>query len=75
MSTTARGSATPLGGGADGGRRLRRGDRALQRRENADCIIVIGARPTQNHPVAATYFKQAAKRGAKLIVMDPRGRA
>jgi formate dehydrogenase major subunit len=39
----------------------------------ADCIIVIGARPTTNHPVAATYFKQAAKRGAKLIVIDPRG--
>jgi formate dehydrogenase major subunit len=39
----------------------------------SDCIIVIGARPTVNHPVAATYFKQAAKRGAKLIVMDPRG--
>lgn len=38
----------------------------------ADCIIVIGARPTQNHPVAATYLKQAAQRGAKLIVMDPR---
>ena len=39
----------------------------------ADCIVVIGARPTTNHPVAATYFKQAAKRGAKLIVIDPRG--
>jgi formate dehydrogenase major subunit len=40
---------------------------------DADVIIVIGARPTDNHPVAATFFKQAAKRGAKLIVMDPRG--
>jgi formate dehydrogenase major subunit len=39
----------------------------------SDCIIIIGARPTANHPVAATYFKQAAKRGTKLIVMDPRG--
>jgi formate dehydrogenase major subunit len=39
----------------------------------ADCIIVIGAQPTTNHPVAATYFKQAAKRGAKLILIDPRG--
>ncbi|CAN1548078.1 COG3383 Uncharacterized anaerobic dehydrogenase [Rhabdaerophilaceae bacterium] len=41
----------------------------------ADAIIVIGSNPTENHPVAATYFKQAAKRGAKLIVMDPRGTA
>ena len=39
----------------------------------AECVIVIGARPTTNHPVAATFFKQAAKRGAKLIVIDPRG--
>ena len=36
---------------------------------DADVIIVIGARPTENHPVAATFFKQAAKRGAKVIVM------
>ncbi len=40
--------------------------------EDADCIIVIGARPEQNHPVAATYLKQAAKQGKTLIVMDPR---
>jgi len=43
--------------------------------KNSDVIIVIGANPTENHPVAATYFKQAVKRGAKLIVMDPRGQA
>jgi formate dehydrogenase major subunit len=40
---------------------------------DADCIVVIGARPEQNHPVAATYLKQAAKRGATLVVIDPRG--
>ena len=43
--------------------------------KNSDVIIVIGANPTENHPVAATFFKQAAKCGAKLIVMDPRGQA
>ncbi|THH36778.1 formate dehydrogenase subunit alpha [Aliishimia ponticola] len=43
--------------------------------ENADVAIVIGANPIENHPVAATYFKQFAKRGGKLIVMDPRGQA
>ncbi len=41
--------------------------------ENADVAIVIGCNPIENHPVAATYFKQFAKRGGKLIVMDPRG--
>src|SRR3569832_2056687 len=43
--------------------------------KNSDVIIVIGSNPTENHPVAATFFKQAAKRGTKLIVMDPRGQA
>ncbi len=41
----------------------------------ADLIIVIGANPTENHPVAATFFKQATKKGARLVVMDPRGQA
>ena len=40
---------------------------------NADVAIVIGCNPIENHPVAATYFKQFAERGGKLIVMDPRG--
>jgi formate dehydrogenase major subunit len=40
---------------------------------DAEVIIVIGANPTINHPVAATFIKNAVKeRGAKLIVMDPR---
>ncbi|MGQ7791142.1 formate dehydrogenase subunit alpha [Faunimonas sp. B44] len=41
--------------------------------EDADVIVVIGANPTENHPVAATFFKNAVKRGARLVVMDPRG--
>ncbi|MBT8425494.1 MAG: molybdopterin-dependent oxidoreductase, partial [Silicimonas sp.] len=43
--------------------------------ENADVAIVIGANPIENHPVAATFFKQFTKRGGTLIVMDPRGQA
>ena len=43
--------------------------------KDADCIIVIGARPAQNHPVAATFLKNAAKAGKMLIVMDPRKQA
>jgi len=42
---------------------------------DADVIVVIGANPTENHPVAATFFKQAARQGKTLIVMDPRGTA
>jgi formate dehydrogenase major subunit len=43
--------------------------------KDSDCIIVIGARPSENHPVAATFLKNAARRGAKLIVLDPRGQS
>ncbi len=38
----------------------------------AEVVILIGANPTVNHPVAASYIKNAAKAGTKLIVMDPR---
>jgi formate dehydrogenase major subunit len=38
----------------------------------ADVAIVIGSNATENHPVAATFFKQAAERGTTLIVIDPR---
>jgi formate dehydrogenase major subunit len=38
----------------------------------AEVVFLIGANPTSNHPVAATWIKNAAKRGTKLIVADPR---
>ncbi len=39
----------------------------------AEVIVIIGARPTVNHPVAATFMKNAAKAGKKLVLMDPYG--
>ncbi|MCL7942338.1 molybdopterin-dependent oxidoreductase, partial [Halomonas sp. ATCH28] len=38
-------------------------------------VILTGCNPAINHPVAATYFKQAARNGTKLIILDPRGQA
>jgi formate dehydrogenase major subunit len=38
----------------------------------SEVVIVIGANPSVNHPVAASFIKNAAKSGTKLIVMDPR---
>ena len=38
----------------------------------AEVVLVIGSNPTVNHPVAATWIKNAVKKGAKLIVADPR---
>ncbi|HXV36389.1 MAG TPA: formate dehydrogenase subunit alpha [Myxococcota bacterium] len=39
---------------------------------NAEAALIAGSNTTSNHPVAATFFKQAGKRGTKLIVVDPR---
>ncbi len=38
----------------------------------AEVVIVIGANPSVNHPVAASWIKNAVKNGTKLIVADPR---
>jgi formate dehydrogenase major subunit len=38
----------------------------------ADVIMVIGANPTDGHPVFASRMKQRIRQGAKLIVIDPR---
>ncbi|WP_439671940.1 formate dehydrogenase subunit alpha [Cupriavidus necator] len=40
--------------------------------DKAEVVIVIGANPTVNHPVAASWIKNAVKNGTKLIVADPR---
>jgi formate dehydrogenase major subunit len=39
----------------------------------ADLLLLIGANPTVNHPVAATWIKNAVRQGTRLIVADPRG--
>ncbi|MDE2183717.1 MAG: formate dehydrogenase subunit alpha [Alphaproteobacteria bacterium] len=41
--------------------------------EHADVIMVIGANPTDAHPVFASRLKRRLREGAKLIVIDPRG--
>jgi formate dehydrogenase major subunit len=40
--------------------------------EDSDVIIVIGANPTDGHPVFASRMKKRLRNGAKLIVIDPR---
>ncbi|MEX2125403.1 MAG: formate dehydrogenase subunit alpha [Woeseia sp.] len=39
---------------------------------DADVIVVIGANPTEGHPVFASQMKRRLREGAKLIVVDPR---
>jgi formate dehydrogenase major subunit len=40
--------------------------------EQADVIMVVGANPTDGHPVFASRMKRRLREGAKLIVVDPR---
>jgi formate dehydrogenase major subunit len=40
--------------------------------QHADFVLIIGANPAQNHPVGATWIKNAVKRGTRLVMADPR---
>ena len=40
--------------------------------EHTDVVIIIGANPTDGHPVFASRLKKRLRQGAKLIVIDPR---
>ncbi len=40
--------------------------------KNAEVILLVGSNPTDAHPVAALELKEAARRGTKIIVIDPR---
>ena len=40
--------------------------------KHAELILIIGSNPTSNHPVTATWMKNAAQRGAKIVLADPR---
>ncbi len=48
------------------------GTQTFQSVEKSDVIMVIGANPTDGHPVFASRMKKRLRQGAKLIVVDPR---
>ncbi len=48
------------------------GTQAFDSVMKADVIVVIGANPTEGHPVFASRIKQRVRQGARLIVIDPR---
>ena len=45
---------------------------SIQDLDLAKLILVVGANPTESHPVLGARIKQAARRGVPLIVIDPR---
>ena len=63
-----------VGRGAARGHRLGAVSTTYGDIEHADVAILTGSNTTANHPVAATFFKGARKRGTTIIVVDPRGR-
>jgi formate dehydrogenase alpha subunit len=48
------------------------GSNSIEDYERADCILVTGNNMIETHPVTATFVKQGKKRGARLIVIDPK---
>jgi formate dehydrogenase major subunit len=40
--------------------------------QHADVLMIIGANPSSNHPVAASFIKNAVKQGTRLLLCDPR---
>lgn len=39
--------------------------------DRADVVLMVGSNPEVNHPVGATFMKNAVRRGTKLILVDP----
>jgi formate dehydrogenase major subunit len=39
---------------------------------NADCVMIIGCNPAENHPISFKWISKAQDKGAKVIVVDPR---
>ena len=56
----------------DGVRRQLAGTQDFDSVEHSDVMMVIGANPTDGHPVFASRMKKRLREGAKLIVVDPR---
>jgi formate dehydrogenase major subunit len=48
------------------------GTQSFKSIEKTDVIVVIGANPSDGHPVFASRLKRRVREGAKLIVVDPR---
>lgn len=61
---TATGMATILGTGA--------ATNSFDDIECARSFLIVGCNPTENHPVVGQRIKQAVRRGARLVVIDPR---
>ncbi len=73
VDTCARVCHSPTGYGLKSTIGESAGTQAFTSVAKADVMMVVGANPTEGHPVFASQMKQRLRQGAKLIVVDPRG--
>ncbi len=72
VDTCARVCHSPTGFGLNSAFGTSAGTQDFKSVEQADTILLIGANPTDAHPVFASRIKRRLREGAKLIVVDPR---
>jgi formate dehydrogenase major subunit len=72
VDTCARVCHSPTGYGLKNTIGESAGTQAFDSVAKADVIVVVGANPTEGHPVFASRLKQRLRAGARLIVIDPR---
>ncbi|NBC37152.1 formate dehydrogenase subunit alpha [Novosphingobium sp. FSY-8] len=72
VDTCARVCHSPTGYGLSRAFGTSAGTQDFDSVEDSDVILIIGANPTDGHPVFASRMKKRIRQGAKLIVIDPR---
>jgi formate dehydrogenase major subunit len=72
VDTCARVCHSPTGYGLGQTLGTSAGTQTFKSVEQSDVIMVIGANPTDGHPVFGSRMKKRLRQGAKLIVIDPR---
>jgi formate dehydrogenase major subunit len=72
VDTCARVCHSPTGYGLSSAFGTSAGTQEFDSVEHSDVILVIGANPTDGHPVFGSRMKKRLRQGAKLIVIDPR---
>lgn len=72
VDTCARVCHSPTGYGLGQTFGTSAGTQTFKSVEQADVVMVIGANPSEGHPVFASRLKKRLRQGAKLIVVDPR---
>lgn len=72
VDTCARVCHSPTGYGLSTAFGTSAGTQDFDSVEHADVVMIIGANPTDGHPVFGSRLKKRLRQGAKLIVVDPR---